>query len=166
MTTVLVRLAVPSPVEVAGRPAWCGPDEVPAVGKLEWQPYAHEHAETPQDRTVLAAAFAVPLVAGEVSVDVEPGYWWVREGIISGRQRRLVLVPDAPTADYGNLAVIDPTTLDPAAEPEAAWWAAWAAMAAGTYLVPDPAHPGLYLIASGSSLTPDPEHSGLYTIGV
>ena len=36
---------------------------------------------------------------------------------------------------------------------------------AGTYLVPDPVYPGLYLAASGSSMTPDPDHTGLYTIG-
>ena len=36
---------------------------------------------------------------------------------------------------------------------------------AGTYLVPDPAHPGLYLPTAGSSMIPDPAHDGLYTIG-
>ena len=164
MTEVLIRLAVPSPVAYVGRPAWCAADEAPAVGKLEWQPYAVEHAETP-DRVVLAVAFPVALVAGEATVPLEPGYWWVREGMIGGRPRRLVLVPDVVSVDYGDLVEVDPATLDPAAEPEAAWWAAWAAMAAGTYLAPDPAHPGLYLPMPGSSFAPDPLHSGLYTIG-
>ena len=50
-------------------------------------------------------------------------------------------------------------------EPEAAWWAAWQAMAAGTYLVPDPTHPGLYLPTAGSAMVEDPAHDGLYTIG-
>ena len=45
-TSVLIRLAVPSPVAYVGRPAWCAADEAPAVGKLEWRPYAVEHAET------------------------------------------------------------------------------------------------------------------------
>ena len=43
--------------------------------------------------------------------------------------------------------------------------AAWDAMAARTYLVPDPTNVGLYLAATGSSMTPDPAHDGLYTIG-
>ena len=51
------------------------------------------------------------------------------------------------------------------AEPDAAWWAAWHAMAAGTYLVPDPAHPGGYLMTEGSSLTEHPAYPGGYTIG-
>jgi len=37
---------------------------------------------------------------------------------------------------------VDPATLDPVAAPEAAWWAALTARS----LVPDPAHPGLYLM--------------------
>ena len=53
----------------------------------------------------------------------------------------------------------------PAAEPDAAWWAAWQAMAAGTYLVPDPSNPGLYLPTAGSAMVEDPAHDGLYTIG-
>ena len=80
---------------------------------------------------------------------------------------RYVLVPDSvATLDYADLVDVDPATLDPTAVPEAAWWAAWQAMAAGTYLVHDPAHPGLYLAATGSSMTPDPALDGLYTIGV
>jgi len=34
------------------------------------------------------------------------------------------------------------------------------------FLVPDPANPGLYLIASGTPLTPDPAYPGLYLMGV
>ena len=52
-----------------------------------------------------------------------------------------------------------------AAEPDAAWWAAWQAMASGTYLVPDPANVGLYLPTAGSAMVEDPAHDGLYTIG-
>ena len=39
------------------------------------------------------------------------------------------------------------------------------AMASGTYLVPDPAHPGLYLPTAGTAMVEDPAHDGLYTIG-
>jgi len=37
--------------------------------------------------------------------------------------RRLVAVPNAPTVEWGDLVDVDPETLDPAAVPEAAWWA-------------------------------------------
>lgn len=168
MTTLRFRRAVPVAVPDPLRPAWCEPDEAAAVGVIELRPHARQHETAGGHRVVLPALLTLALVAGEATVDVEPGHWQVRERIRAGAaQPWTVLVPDAVgIVDDCDLVIIDPTTLDPAAEPEAAWWAAWAAMAAGTYLVPDPAHPGLYLIASGSSLTPDPEHSGLYTIGV
>ena len=152
MTEVLIRLAVPSPVAYVGRPAWCAADEAPAVGKLEWQPYAVEHAETP-DRVVLAVAFPVALVAGEATVPLEPGYWWVREGIISGRQRRLVLVPDAPTADYGALVQVDPATLEPSVDAVPAWTAATAAVAASATAAADSAEDaaGSATAAAGSA---------------
>ena len=43
--------------------------------------------------------------------------------------------------------------------------AAWNAMASGTYLVPDPSNPGLYLPTAGTAMVEDPAHDGLYTIG-
>ena len=39
------------------------------------------------------------------------------------------------------------------------------AMASGTYLVPDPSNPGLYLPTAGTAMVEDPTHDGLYTIG-
>ena len=47
----------------------------------------------------------------------------------------------------------------------AARWATWDALTAGTYMVPDPAHPGLYIATAGTSMTEDPAHDGLYLIG-
>ena len=47
----------------------------------------------------------------------------------------------------------------------AAAQAAWNAVPAGTYLVPDPSNPGLYLPTAGSAMVEDPAHDGLYTIG-
>ena len=35
----------------------------------------------------------------------------------------------------------------------------------GTYLVPDPSNPGLYLPTAGTAMVEDPAHDGLYTIG-
>ena len=119
---------------------------------------------------ILPAGFDVDLVDGEAVVELDatgPDWCWTaHEPTLRGAIRSF-LVPDVgdDVLEYAELPDVDPATLEPSAEPEAAWWAAWAALAAGTYLVPDPVHPGLYLMASGSSLTPDPDHTGLYTIG-
>ena len=39
------------------------------------------------------------------------------------------------------------------------------AMASGTYLVPDPSNPGLYLPTADTAMVEDPTYDGLYTIG-
>ena len=173
MTDVLVRLTAPSSGAVAS--GWVPADEVAAVGHLECRPWApgvagaRAHLEVP-DRLRLGVAMPpVSLVGGEALLHLAPtgaGWCWQIVERTPGGITRYVLVPDSlDIVDYADLVDVDPVTLDPTAEPEAAWWAAWAALAAGTYLVPDPVHPGLYLMASGSSLTPDPDHTGLYTIG-
>ena len=119
---------------------------------------------------ILPACFDVDLVDGEAIVELAatgPDWCWTAyEPTLRGAIRSF-LVPEAGDVvlEYSSLPDIDPATLEPSAEPEAAWWAAWTALAAGTYLVPDPVHPNLYLMASGSSMTPDPDHTGLYTIG-
>ena len=155
MTVVLVDLRRPDATGV----------DVPAVGALRWQPTLRRTVGT---HITLPDAFTVELVDGRASVDVAPTgldwCWTVREFPRTGIVRH-VQVPALGPVNYSALVDVDPKTLEPAAEPEAAWWAAWTALAAGTYLVPDPAHPGLYLAASGSSMTPDPDHTGLYTIG-
>ena len=109
------------------------------------------------------------LVGGEALLHLAPtgaGWCWqIIERTPCGKTR-YVLVPDSvATLDYADLVDVDPLTLDPAAEPDAAWWAAWQAMASGTYLVPDPANVGLYLPTAGSAMVEDPTHDGLYTIG-
>ena len=173
MTDVLVRLTTPSSGAVAS--GWVPAGEVAAAGHLECRPWAPDadgarlHLEAP-DRLLLPVSMPpVRLVGGEALLHLAPtgaGWCWqIIERTPRGKTR-YVLVPDSvATLDYADLVDVDPLTLDPTAEPEAAWWAAWTALAAGTYLVPDPVHPGLYLMASGSSLTPDPDHTGLYTIG-
>ena len=173
MTDVLVRLTAPSSGAVAS--GWVPADEVAAVGHLECRPWAPDadgarlHLEAP-DRLLLPASMPpVRLVAGEATLHLAPtgaGWCWqIIERTPRGKTR-YVLVPDSvATLDYGPLVDVDPTTLDPTAEPEAAWWAAWQAMASGTYLVPDPSNPGLYLPTAGTAMVEDPAHDGLYTIG-
>lgn len=172
MTTVRFRFTVPAP----GTPAadWVPADEAPASGAVSIRPWrpgdgGRRHVEAP-DRTILPAPFSAELVAGSVTVALDPtGADWcyeVREQVHKGTVR-YVAVPAALTViEYGDLTDIDPATLLPSAAPTAAWWALWGAMAAGTYLVPDPAHTGLYLPTAGTSMTSDPVHAGLYMIGV
>ena len=120
---------------------------------------------------ILPAGFDVDLVDGEAIVELDatgPDWCWtVYEPTIRGIIRSFLVpdVPDDEVLEYSALIDVDPATLEPSAEPEAAWWAAWQAMAAGTYLVPDPAHPGLYLPTAGTAMVADPAHDGLYTIG-
>ena len=119
---------------------------------------------------ILPAGFDAELVDGEVTVELAatgPDWCWMvieptKRGLI-----RYIIVPDVGDVvlEYSSLPDVDPATLEPSAEPEAAWWAAWQAMAAGTYLVPDPSNPGLYLPTAGSAMVEDPAHDGLYTIG-
>jgi hypothetical protein len=119
---------------------------------------------------ILPAGFDAELVGGEVTVELAPtgpDWCWVvieptKRGLI-----RYIIVPDVGDVvlEYSSLPDVDPATLEPSAEPEAAWWAAWQAMASGTYLVPDPSNPGLYLPTAGSAMVEDPAHNGLYTIG-
>ena len=173
MTDVLVRLTTASSGAAAS--GWVPADEVAAVGHLECRPWAPDadgarlHLEAP-DRLLLPTSMPpVRLVGGEALLHLAPtgaGWCWqIIERTPRGKTR-YVLVPDSvATLDYADLVDLDPTTLDPTAEPDAAWWAAWNAMAAGTYLVPDPAHPGGYLMTEGSSLIEHPAYPGGYTIG-
>lgn len=120
---------------------------------------------------ILPAGFDAELVGGEVTVELAatgPDWCWTAyEPTIRGIIRSFLVpdVPDDEVLEYSSLPDVDPATLEPSAEPEAAWWAAWQAMAAGTYLVPDPSNPGLYLPTAGSAMVEDPAHDGLYTIG-
>jgi hypothetical protein len=57
----------------------------------------------------------------------EPGWaWQVVERVQGGSPRsRYLTVPDsASVVDYADLVAVDPATLEPTEEPEAAWWAA------------------------------------------
>ena len=173
MTDVLVRLTTASSGAAAS--GWVPADEVAAAGHLECRPWAPDadgarlHLEAP-DRLLLPASMPpVRLVGGEALLHLAPtgaGWCWqIIERTPRGKTR-YVLVPDSvATLDYADLVDVDPATLEPSAEPEAAWWAAWQAMASGTYLVPDPSNPGLYLPTAGTAMVEDPAHDGLYTIG-
>ena len=55
---------------------------------------------------------------GQFSVELEPGYWWVRIQHGGYKVERLLQVLDAPIAAYEDLVEINPLSLDPIATPE------------------------------------------------
>lgn len=142
-------------------------ERTPIAGMIRFAPSKRRTAGAD---VILPAGFDAELVGGEVTVELAPTgpdwCWMVIEPTKRGLIR-YIIVPDVGDVvlEYSSLPDVDPATLEPSAEPEAAWWAAWQAMAAGTYLVPDPTHPGLYLPTAGSAMAEDPAHDGLYTIG-
>ena len=152
MTTLRFRRAIPVAIPDPLRPAWCEPDETAAVGVIELRPHARQHETAGGHRVVLPALLTLALVAGEATVDVEPGHWQVRERIRAGAaQPWTVLVPDAVgIVDDCDLVIIDPATLTPATPPTDAWLAALSAVAEGI-----PGAVADYLDANPPSAAPD-----------
>ena len=178
MTDVLVRLTAPSSGAVAS--GWVPADEVAAVGHLECRPWApgvagaRAHLEVP-DRLRLGVAMPpVLLVGGEALLHLAPtgaGWCWRIVERTPGGITRYVLVPDSlDIVDYADLVDVDPVTLDPTAEPEAAWWAAIETMAGGWPLPafrPDPDDDGALLVDLWSwQIASDDPNAMLVTVEV
>lgn len=123
MTVVNIKVQVPAN----------GPS-TSADGVLRWEPSGRRIAA--DGTLILPAPFAVPLVAGSASVDVDPSTdtwaWRVTE-FFDGQfpKTRLFAVPDAGPVNYTDLVEVDPTTLDLALN-----------------VSPDPDNPGFYLIGA------------------
>ena len=107
MTTLNIDLRTPSP---AGRQ--------PSTGRLAWQ-----RVERLVDGAVvvLPAETSVPLVAGQATAELDPGYYWFTEKTTGG-VRALRLVPSVGPVAYADLPALDSATMEPTAEPEAAWY--------------------------------------------
>ena len=103
---------------------------------------------------ILPAGFDAELVGGEVTVELAAtGLDWcwmviepTKRGLI-----RYIIVPDVgdDVLEYAELLDVDPATLEPSAEPEAAWWAAIETMAGGWPLPafrPDPDDEGALIV--------------------
>jgi hypothetical protein len=104
------------------------PDDGPAAGVLEWIPTRRRTVDT---HIVLPDAIQVPLTGGVADVEVDAtGPDWAWRVVERARRgtTRYVVVPDVAEAEYSELVDVDPATLDPAAEPEAAWGLALDAM--------------------------------------
>ena len=104
---------------------------------------------------ILPAGFDVDLVDGEAIVELDatgPDWCWTAyEPTLRGAIRHFLVpdVPDDEVLEYSSLPDVDPATLEPSAEPEAAWWAAIETMAGGWPLPafrPDPDHPDIALL--------------------
>lgn len=68
-----------------------------------------------------------------------PGWCWVIEQNVRGEDRKpvFVAVPDVEQKNFPELVRVDPSTLDPTVEPEAAWWAELSQQVQGGEVDPD-----------------------------
>ena len=123
---------------------------------------------------ILPAGFDVDLVDGEAIVELDatgPDWCWTAyEPTIRGIIRSFLVpdVPDDEVLEYSSLPDVDPATLEPSAEPEAAWWAAIETMAGGWPLPafrPDPDDDGALLVDLWSwQLASDDQNALLVTV--
>ncbi len=93
------------------------------------------------DTVYLTTEETTPLIEGIATLEVEPGIYQITE-YAPGGGRRTVIVPDVALIDYTDLVDVDPTSLNPGANPPAEWTIALGALtdrvddlAAGT--IPD-----------------------------
>lgn len=111
MTLVRIALDVPGP---AG--------DVRATGRVRATP---TRRRTVGDAIVLPTAFSSELAAGVATVELAAtglDWCWRLEELTTSPNVRYVTVPDSvATLGYEDLTDVDPATLDPAVEPEAAW---------------------------------------------
>lgn len=118
MTLVRIALDVPGP---AGN--------VRAVGRIRATPTLRR---TVGDAIVLPASFTAVLVSGVATAELAPtaaNWCWRIEEMTASPATRYVTVPaSGTTLGYEDLTDVDPATLDPAIEPEAAWTVALAAV--------------------------------------
>lgn len=131
----------------------------PARGTLECRPTLRKYATDGSVR--LPARFVAPLVDGVAALVLDdgtefPGFgtewaWEIVERCDRGIRRYVTFTGPGPLT-AADLIDVDPATLDPVAEPEAAWWAAaekW------IYATPDPDDPDALLIHFPVALTDD-----------
>ena len=116
-------------------PSQTGADAPVVRGATQWTPTRRRHVETGGlDYVVLPATVVGPAV-GEITVAATgPGWCWrVLEAVTGGDPSpRYLAVPDVPgPLDYGDLAEVDPATLEPVTPPTDAWLEALGSVADG-----------------------------------
>ena len=119
---------------------------------------------------ILPAGFDAELVGGEVTVELAatgPDWCWMvieptKRGLI-----RYIIVPDVgddEVLEYSSLPDVDPATLEPSAEPEAAWWAIVESLPLPAFR-PDPDDDGALLVDLWSwQLASDDQNALLVTV--
>ena len=138
----------------------------PATGRLRFRPSAARTVPGAPDNVVLPVPFDVLLVSGAADVTLEPtapGWAWRVDESVDGIRdvTYYVAVPDVPgPLDDPDLTRVNPSTLNPAAAPEAAWWAEVRRVEAATtggYAL-DPTDPDVLLITTRAdgSIAVDP----------
>jgi hypothetical protein len=112
----------------------------PTVGSVWLAPIKRVHVNETPDYIALPDPVEYPLVDGQVTVELRPntGDWaWVCfEGVEAGITRTFLVPSSVSTLDYGDLQDVDPASLTPTANPEAAWWIALTALQAEVDALP------------------------------
>ncbi|ASR83735.1 minor tail protein [Arthrobacter phage Nubia] len=91
---------------------------VQATGRVAWIP---TERKIDGSLVVLPSRVSVTLTP-EASAEIEPGVYLFHEEAVGGISAYRI-VPNAIEVEYASLVAVDPTTLDPEAQPEAAWYA-------------------------------------------
>ncbi|AZS07980.1 hypothetical protein SEA_GREENHEARTS_1 [Arthrobacter phage GreenHearts] len=91
---------------------------VMATGRVAWIP---TERKIDGSLVVLPSRVSVTLTP-EASAEIEPGVYLFHEEAVGGISAYRI-VPNAIEVEYASLVAVDPTTLDPEAQPEAAWYA-------------------------------------------
>ena len=119
---------------------------------------------------ILPAGFDVDLVDGEAIVELDatgPDWCWTAyEPTIRGIIRSFLVpdVPDDEVLEYSSLPDVDPATLEPTAEPEAAWWAIVESLPLPAFR-PDPDDEGALIVDLWSwQLASDDQNALLVTV--
>lgn len=119
-------------VRIDLRQEWSNAAQIPLRRGMTWAPSAAhvDPVEGDDVALVLPESFPVVLNYAPVTIEVEPSnlpHWVWRVAYESDSQQvvEYVEVPDIDgIVQFTDLVRIDPATLSPAVEPEAAWWAA------------------------------------------
>lgn len=91
---------------------------VQATGRVAWIP---TERKVDGSLVVLPSRVSVTLTP-EASAEIEPGTYLFHEEAVGGISAYRI-VPNAIEVEYASLVAVDPATLDPEAQPEAAWYA-------------------------------------------
>lgn len=146
------------------------PTRAPISGAIRFIPTKRR---TAGPDVILPAAFDAQLVDGEVVVELAatgPEWCWMVIEPTGAGIIRHIIVPDVEPSvvlEYSMLPDVDPTTLDPSAEPEAAWWAAVDLLSTERWLPAiraDPASPDTLLADVAAWQIEAATHSILVTV--